>query len=185
MRDKFLTRNVFVSMAVATMGLNALPVDAAEHHGVSHQIKVHAPIKVTYDALRNLRAAEPDGTKVISSNETETIVEETFEKLPVIGQAVCVYKETYQSPHKVSYKMIRSDKLKAFEGEWTLTEVDDGKATMVKLNSFVDTGLKVPFAKQITQMASSGEVKEHVETLKKYAEQQDKKLATGSAHRPL
>lgn len=173
-------------MATLALASNALPAVAGEHHhGVTAQAKVHAPLKVTYDALRNLRVDEPDGTRIISSNEHECVVEEIFEKLPVIGTATCVYKETYEAPFKVAFKMIRSDKLKAFEGEWTLTEVDNGKATLVKLQSYVDTGLKIPFAHQMTAAASHGEVKEHVEVLKKHAEQRERKLAADSARRPL
>ena len=169
------------------MSLNALPAESAETHcGVYVQAKVKAPLKITYDTLRNLRSEEPDGSKIISSSETECVVEEIFDKLPVIGQAVCVYKETYEGPNRVAFKMIRSDKLKAFEGEWTLTEADGGKSTIVKLHSFVDVGLKIPFAKQMTQMASTGEVKHHVDNLKHRAEKHvEKQLASEGARRPL
>lgn len=189
MHDRFLTRNAFVSLAVLALASNALPVEAGdhkgEHHGVVVQTKVHAPLKVTYDALRNLRTDEPDGTRIISSNDGECVVEEIFEKLPVIGTTTCVYKETYEAPNKVAFKMIRSDKLKAFEGEWTLTEVDNGKATLVKLQSYVDTGLKIPFAKQLTAATSHGEVKDHVETLKRHAELRERKIAAGSTKHSL
>lgn len=188
MRDKFLTRNILVSIAVVGLAANALPAiasDHKEHHGAIAQMKVHAPLKVTYDALKNLRNDEPDGTRVISSNENECVVEEIFDKLPVIGSATCVYKETYEAPNKVAFKMIRSDKLKAFEGEWTLTEVDNGKATLVKLQSYVDTGLKIPFAKQMTAAASHGELKQHVECLKRHAESRERKIAADPSRRPL
>lgn len=186
MRNNSLSRNALLILAVTTFAANPLAVQANEaHHGVNVQAKVHAPIKVTYEALRNLLVEDPDGTKILSSNEHECVVEEIFDKLPVIGQAVCVYKETYDAPNKVAFKMIRSDKLKAFEGEWTLTEIENGKATLVKLHSYVDTGLKIPFAKQMTQMASSGEVKQHLEVLKKQAELKEKKLAAGRAQNSL
>lgn len=193
MRFKFLTRNIFVSVAVVGLASNALPAIAGEHkgehrvehHGTIVQTKVQAPLKITFDALKNLRNDDPDGTRILSSNENECVVEEIFDKLPVIGTATCVYKETYEAPNRVAFKMIRSDKLKAFEGEWTLTEVDNGKATLVKLQSYVDTGLKIPFAKQMTAAASHGEVKQHVETLKKHAELRERKIAADPSRHSL
>ncbi len=147
--------------------------------GATAEVKVMATPEIAYEAIRALREGPSEGCKVLSTCAEESIVEEIFDELPIIGKATCVYRETYEPSKMVRFKMIRSDKLKAFEGEWTLTSVDDGQHTMVKLRSYIDTGLKVPFAKQITQAASTSELKEHVAEVKKAAELKQKRIASG------
>jgi hypothetical protein len=117
---------------------------------------------------------------MLSSTANENVVEEVFDGLPVIGKATCVYKETFEAPSKMSFKMIRSDKLKTFEGEWNFQPVDNGTHTLVKLRTNLDTGLKVPFAKQITDMATTNELKEQIADLKKCVENKQRAIAAGA-----
>lgn len=150
--------------------------------GVSADATVLASPEITYKALRSMRDEDPSGCRVLSSSENESVVEEVFDGLPVIGKAVCVYRETYEPQKRISFKMIRSDKLKAFEGEWTLQAVDNGTHTQVRLQSYIDSGIKVPFAKQITEMANSGEIKQQVADLKKSAEHKQKQVAAKNSN---
>ncbi len=144
--------------------------------GVLAQGTIMLPPKLVYEALRSMRDVDPSGCRVISSNESESIVEETFDDLPIIGKAVCVYRETYD-PLRVNFKMISSDKLKAFEGEWTLKPINNGSHTLVSLRSYIETGLRLPFVKKITEMASSKEAKDHIEYLRELAFSKAKQLA--------
>jgi hypothetical protein len=180
-----LQRHILTIALSAAATLACLPVLAekeAAPKGVSADAKVLASPEITYKALRSMRDEDPSGCRVLSSNENESIIEEEFDGLPVIGKAICVYRETYEPQKKVSFKMIRSDKLKAFEGEWTLQSVDNGSHTLVRLQSYIDSGIKVPFAKQITEMANSGEIKQQVADLKKSAEQKQKQFAAKSSN---
>ncbi|MBX9688910.1 MAG: hypothetical protein K2X27_19535 [Candidatus Obscuribacterales bacterium] len=151
------------------------------HKGVSVELTVMAPPEIAFGMVKEMRQEDPSGCKVLSSNDTESLVEETFDGLPIIGKATCVYKETYSPISTVSFNLVRSDKLKAFEGEWTFDPIDDGQHTRVKLRSYIDTGLKIPFARQITDAASTCEVKEQIADLKKFAESKHQKMIAGKA----
>lgn len=153
---------------------------AAEKIGVIAEAKVMAPPELAFQSVRAMREEDPSGCKVLSSSPEECVVEEIFDGLPVIGNAVCVYKETYEPSKTIGFKMIRSDKLKAFEGEWTFEPTDDGRHTLVRLRSYIDAGLKIPFAKQLTQMAGSSEVKRQLADLKQSAEARQRRLGTSN-----
>lgn len=172
-------------LTVASCNTAAMAEKHADKKGVNADAKVMASPELTYEALRSLRDDDPSGCRVLSTGENESVVEETFDGLPLLGQAICVYRETYEPLKKLSFKMIRSDKLKAFEGEWTLQAVDNGQHTLVNLRSYIDTGIKLPFTKQITEMASSSEVKQQLADLKKSAELRQKKFASRNKNQTL
>ena len=164
-------------LTVCFCNTKALAEKPAETRGATVEAKVMAPPQITYQALRSMRDEDPSGCRVLSATNDESVIEEIFDGLPLIGKAVCVYRETYEPGKKVSFKMIRSDKLKAFEGAWTLEATDNDKHTLVKLRSYIDTGLKVPLAGQLTQMASTNELRQQLADLKKSAELKQKKLS--------
>ena len=115
--------------------------------------------------------------KELSKTNSHTLVEETFHVLPVIGKAKCVYKETYVPEKKVSYRMVRSDRFKAFEGQWTITKCSTGK-TQLSLSSYVDTGINhIPFAKQITKMETKKGIKKRLAAVKRISEKKQIAMA--------
>lgn len=183
-RISSITLTLLLSLS-ASSNMGALADKSPEQKGVTVDAKVMASPDLTYEALRQLRDDDPTGSKVLSTSENESVVEEIFDDLPVIGKATCVYRETYEPQKKISFKMIRSDKMKAFEGEWTLEPIDNGTHTHVKLHSYVDIGLKVPFAEQITKMTSAGELKQQIADLKKSAESKQQKVASRNANQSL
>lgn len=151
------------------------------HSGSVAETKILASPEFTFEVFRGRREHDPDGSRVISTDANEIVVEEIFDGLPVIGQTVCTYKENYENPKKVEFKMLHSDKLKAFQGEWTFEPADNGKSTLVKLRSFIDPGLKIPFAKQIAQMAGTSEVKKQLADFKCIVEAKQKRASLNQA----
>ena len=174
---------IVIAAIAATVGtVFSLPVAAGDREierGVSAELVIMSPPEVTLEALRASRQEDPEGIRIISSNANECVIEEQFDGLPIIGKTSCVYRETYDPQH-VTYKMISSDKLKAFEGEWTISPTNDGQHSLVKLRSYIDTGLKIPFARRITDMASANEVKHHLSELKRSAEERVKRVLAKS-----
>lgn len=144
--------------------------------GVTVSVVVKAHPQIAYQAIRNLRN-EDDSCKVISTNSSSAIVEESFDELPMIGKAKCIYEEKYVSSTRIDYQMKSSDKFKAFEGCWTLTPQKNGEETLVQLRSYVDTGLKIPFARQITNTSTTSEIKQKLADVKKSAESTQNKVA--------
>lgn len=139
------------------------------NNGVSAGVVVHAKPQIVVQSIRNQRIEDPGGTKELSRSENEILVEETFFNLPVIGRAMCTYKETYRD-NSVEYKMVTSNRFKSFQGSWTLKPDKNGSDTYVELSSFVDTGLCVPMGRQITNFVTLRDVKERLLFVKHSAE---------------
>ena len=98
-------------------GSLALATEAASDNAsrcVSRTTTVDAPIKEVWQALRKERTTDPKHRRVISASGNDYIIQETFEHLPVVGDAVCVYQEHEIPMRRLEYKMLRSDKLKVF-----------------------------------------------------------------------
>lgn len=176
---------VLLAFAVSGNMNPAFAEKSEEKRGVTAEAKVMATPELAYQALRSMRDEDPSGCRVLSTNDSESLIEEIFDGLPLIGKATCVYREVYEPGKKVSFKMLRSDKLKAFEGEWTLKPIDNGQHTLVSLRSYIDTGIKVPFAKQLTETASAGEIKQQVADMKKSAELKQKRTLAGTTNKGL
>lgn len=180
---------MFTPLKLVLAGLGALlllaapsPAEAGQKRGVSAQLVVKAQPRVIYEAIRGLRAGDPADVKELSRDDKQCVLEETFSDLPVIGQATCVYVETYTPFQRIDYRMIRSDKFKAFEGAWVITPQDE-ENVLVELRSYVDTGLAIPFGRQITDMATLKDVKKRLQIVKQSAESSQQRLQQVSAGR--
>ena len=138
--------------------------------GVRGQMVVHADAAHVWHAIRALRDDDPESVKMISQAPGEDVLEETFEDLPIIGKATCRYKETYKPYERIEYRMIQSDHFKAFEGSWVLTPMGNGEQTQVELSSYIDTGLVLPFAHQLTNMSTLRNVHKRLDEVKKAVE---------------
>lgn len=155
-------------LAFSAVAANATPPKSFK--GVTASLTVHASPEHVWRAIRALRDDDPDGVKTISQTANEDILEEVFDELPLIGEARCRYKETYKPFQRIDYQMISSDHFKAFEGSWVLTPAAGGHQTIVELSSYIDTGLCVPFAHQLTNVATARNVHRRLEEVKKAVE---------------
>src|SRR5579883_591468 len=106
------------------------PANCAEENpapGVRAAVLVQAEPRLVYEAIRHQRQGDAGRGKELSRSEDRIVVEEEMNR-PVLGHVSCVYEEVY-TPKRIEYKMIKSDKFKAFEGAWTLTPEEGGKET--------------------------------------------------------
>jgi hypothetical protein len=158
-------------VAAQILSATALPAFAENCQSTS-DIFVKAKPEAVYNAILKLREGTKDTVKELSHDGNQScVLEETFNNLPLIGDAKCVYKEVYVPFKKIEYNLVRSEKFKAFEGKWTLTPSADGLGTNVCLSSYVDIDLPVPFAKQLTKMQTSRGVKKRLRMVKLACEQ--------------
>ncbi|MBY0357574.1 MAG: SRPBCC family protein [Candidatus Obscuribacterales bacterium] len=144
--------------------------------GVTLKTLVKAKPDVVYEAIRHAHENNSDSCRVLSQTKNTCLVEEKFDGLPIIGNAKCIYEEFYRSPSTIDYRMRSSDKFKAFEGSWSLTPQANGE-TLVELRSYIDTGLRIPFAKKITETTTASEIREQLAEIKKAAEAHNNKVA--------
>jgi hypothetical protein len=75
---------------------------------------------------------------------------------------------------RIDYSMITSNQFKTFEGSWVLTP--DGENTIVDLTSSLDPGLRVPFWKEITKMATMKHIKKRLADVQHDAESAQQQL---------
>jgi hypothetical protein len=141
---------------VALAAQQLAPTEAADSSHlpmVSQREILNAPVKIVWDALRKERTSDPEHRQVLSSVGGDYVIKEKFDHLPVVGDAMCTYKEHEVPMSKLEYEMVTSDKLKAFAGVWELTPQGKG-STLLQLSSRIDTGISMPFSRQITKDAT-------------------------------
>jgi len=154
-------------LAVLTVALLAAPLPAkcAETKPVIEQQVIDEPASIVWRAIQNLRTVDGQKRRLISYANNEAVIEEKFPALPIVGDSTCLYKECEVIPEKeINYSLIHSDHFKVFEGTWNLERMADGK-TRVSLSSNLDTGLRVPFWREITRVATTRSVKHRLQEL--------------------
>jgi hypothetical protein len=160
-------------LAFASIGSLTLTCPAAmakEQKPISETIEIKAPESAVFDAIRAQRNNEKSHRKQISAEGDTYRIDEKMEGVAIYGKVHCIWEEKEIAPHRIDYKMVESDKFKSGFGSWIMTPSADGKSTTLEFQSFMDTGLKVPFAGEITKMAGHGDAKGRLERIKKLAE---------------
>lgn len=170
LKPKLAVSLTMIALSIICTSATALAAGEQPFKGVRAKIIVRNTPTAVYQAIRGLRQSDPSDVRVISSSEGADVLEERFDSLPIIGQARCVYKEQYFPPKRIDYHMIESDHFKAFEGSWVINPITDGSGTEVELSSFIDTGLPIPFARQITNVQTMKDIRARLELVKRAAE---------------
>lgn len=141
----------------------------ADKEGVSGQIEIKAPACIVWEAVHKERAEDPDLTysKVVEKQGDKILLEQKFNGMPVIGQAVCLLEQTETINKRIDYKLVKSDKFKSLRGSWILTELPAG-VTRLELHSVLNTGL--PFSEHIINHVLKGRINKRLERVKVSAE---------------
>ncbi len=168
--------NKFSGVKVSLIALASIAlVSPAMAAGNSHDESVFSTVMVSasphavYEAIKMQRQVDP-ARKLVSYQGAEAVIDENFSGLPIIGSAKCLYKEVESSPGRVEFSLVSSDKFKRFEGCWTLTSLDGGRKTELKLSSYLETAVHVPFARQITNCSVRKDVLRRLGRVKVLAE---------------
>ncbi|HEY9713790.1 MAG TPA: hypothetical protein V6C72_09985 [Chroococcales cyanobacterium] len=151
---------------------------ASEAKEVNMSVVVHAKPRAVWEAIRGQRVADKAHRKLISYHDDEALIEEHFPALPIIGAATCLYKEHEVPLKRIDYSMVESNQFRQFEGSWVISPTEDGNATVVNLSSRLDPGLRVPFWKEITKVATTKHVKERLSAVRHDAEILESKVQT-------
>lgn len=151
----------------------------AESGGSYHgSIVINARPETVWNALRSPQCAF-DRRRIISHSQNRAVLEETYEGLPVIHQCTCMFEERETPYKKIEYSLLKSDHIKDSHGTWTLLPTNDGR-TVLDLNSYVDTGINIPLAHQITSHVVSKRVRTRLALVKGVAEAQAERVAETS-----
>jgi ribosome-associated toxin RatA of RatAB toxin-antitoxin module len=142
---------------------------ASDTKPVSQSQVIDQPSHVVWLAIQSLRTSDREHRKLVSYTNGEAIIEEKFRSLPIVGDASCKYKECELPPNEIDYSLISSDQFKVFEGRWMLTPLKDG-TTMVSLSANFDTGLRIPFWREITKNQTNSSLKRRLKQLSEEAD---------------
>ena len=162
-------------MAATLLCLTACAVSspiamAKEQKPVSETIEIKAPESAVFEAICAQRNNEQSHRKQILAEGDTYRIDEKMEGVAIYGKVHCIWEEKEIKPHRIDFKLVESDKFKSGFGSWIMTPEADGKETKLEFQSFLDTGLKIPFAGEITKMAAHGDAKSRLERIKKLAE---------------
>lgn len=165
----FPTRLSLFALTATLLVSPAMAAGNTQSDSVFSTVMVEASPNKVYEAIKMQRQVDP-ARKQVSYSGAEAMIDEDFSGLPVIGRAKCMYKEIESSPRSIEYYLVSSDKFKRFEGCWTLTPLDGGRKTELRLSSYLETGVHVPFARQITNNSVKKDVLRRLGRVKVLAE---------------
>ena len=149
---------------------NPIALARVQHPGgasVMVSVIVEATPERCWDAIRN-PSSSLDHRRVISSGPENVIVEETFNDLPILHSATCVFVETEIPLKEISFKLKHSDKFKSMSGAYRLSARPDG-TTVVELESNLDIG-PIPFTGKLAQSINEAKCRERLMRIKAIAE---------------
>lgn len=163
---------LFFSVLAISFPTKALAADSFHPHNdaISGSVLVNACPTVVFDAIKKSRYQEPARRKVVQADDKSAVLEENFKGLPILGDVNCRYKEVEFGQKRIEYQILASDKFKSFDGAWEVEPVQDGKATLLKLSSHVESQIHVPFAKQITAVGTRKDIKRRLNHIKEFVE---------------
>lgn len=142
---------------------------AQEVKFVSLSVLVKARPEVVFDSIRRSRHTDPQRRKVLTYNGCQAVIEEHFAGLPVLGAATCVYREDEVPLERIDYSLIRSSQFRKFQGRWELAPAA-GDCTLLKLSSYIDPVIWVPFKEQITRGVTTKDIQRRLAAVKADAE---------------
>ena len=137
--------------------------------GVSGRVQINAPPRIVWEAVHHERAADPDlsYSHVLQQKGNRLLLEQKFNSLPVIGEAVCLMVQEETPLKRIDYKLVKSDKFKDMAGSWVLTEMPNG-ATQLELYSLLDTGL--PYSQGVINTVLQDKINKRLTRVKTAAE---------------
>ncbi len=152
------------------------------HKWVKARIFIKASPHVVWETVHEERKRDPDlaYSKVLKQEHNQSVLEQKFALIPVIGTAVCVMNNTEVPLQRIDYNMVSSDRFKALEGSWVLTPTEDNSATYLELSSYLDMGLPVP--RPFVESVTAKKLQRRLSNVKNMAEATQSRLAHARAN---
>jgi hypothetical protein len=143
---------------------------AASHKTVTAQIEIKAPPEAVFEAIRKERNDETLHRKLESYDGKTAIIKEHLENVAIYGQVDCLWQESEEPYKRIDYKLLSSNKFKEAFGHYDLVAEHDGKSTLLEMESFIDAGMNIPFAAEMTRLNAAKDARVRLERIKKAAE---------------
>jgi len=172
LKNRRVVDAVILAWTTATALIPAGYCSTTAHPMIVSSINIRANPTLVWKTIRDPALRKCFHREVISSQDHKFVVKDTFPGIPVIGSTTCVFNEVEEPFERVEFALVKSDRLKQFEGAWVLTPINGGKETNLQLSAFCDCGINLPFARCLTNTtvhrfmnAELAETKETAESL--------------------
>ena len=150
-----------------------------QHKRVISSVRISASPEIVWKAIHDERSHDPDiaYSKVLSKEtENETLIEQKFQVVPILGTAVCKMKNIEIPFKRIDYWLVGSDHFKALEGSWILTP-EAGNSTNLELSSFIDMGIPIPVPKIFAEKMARARIEKRLANVKRAAEKDHSHVA--------
>lgn len=134
------------------------------------RITIKATPQTVFQAIRQHRNDEEPHRRLQSFDGKTAIIHEDLEGVPIFGKVHCVWQEEELPFSRIDYRLVSSSKFKESYGSWILTPTHNGDETVLELKTYIDPGLNVPFAHELTKISTSRDSKSRLERVKTIAE---------------
>ncbi len=160
----------FVMICFVSIASSSQAETHKEMTGVVSKVVINATPEEIFRAIRAYHHSDASKRSVVEEKKGRTIVREKFAGLPVLGDVDCTYEEVETPYTRVDYQLVNSNKLKVFEGNWILQPVEGTKTTLVKLTSYIDSGLSIPAKDFLQHLTAHQDIHKRLAFVKKTAE---------------
>ncbi len=143
---------------------------AENHKTVTAKIEIQAPPEAVFDAIRQERNDQSLHRKLESYDGKTAIIKEHLENVAIYGQVDCLWQESEEPYKRIDYKLLNSNKFKEAFGHYDLVAEHNGKSTLLEMESYIDAGLCIPFAAEMTRLNAAKDARVRLERIKKAAE---------------
>lgn len=141
----------------------------AKSKPVTESVKIDANAESVFQALQGYRNSNVYHRKLVSYDGKNAVVDEQLEGVPVLGNVHCTWEEKEVPNKRIDYTMLKSDKFVSGCGSYVI--VPSGTDSVVlELSTEVDSGVKIPFAREIGAAAAHKDMKARLQAIKRLSE---------------
>lgn len=147
--------------------------------GINHEVLVNASPKVVWKAIHEERNFDPgiEYSKEISNDGNSSVIEQKFVRIPLLGSVVATTKQTEILYSRIDYQLVNPIASRNWRAVGLCNPLTAAKRRKLGLSSKLDIG--IPFSQIFTRNASNKKVIEPVAAVKRMAEADQARLASG------
>lgn len=166
---------ISAGLLALTMGLTNLSAEASDNKSAGkaqaqYSLVVEAPARLVWNAIYVERQEDPEieYSKVLEESGNVKVLEQKFINIPLLGSVIAVSRQVEEKDKRIDYTLVRSDKFKALNGSWELEPSQDGKKTVLSLQSNLDIG--IPFSNAFVKATAQRKMEKRLARIKVIAE---------------
>jgi hypothetical protein len=141
----------------------------AKCKAVTESVKIDASAEAVFQALQGYRNSNIYHRHLVSYDGKSAVVDEQIEGIPVLGNVRCTWVEKEVPNQRIDYTLLKSDKFVSGSGSYVIVPSGTNSVTL-ELSTEVDSGVKIPFAREIGSAAAHKDMKGRLLSIKRLSE---------------